>query len=90
MIPRIFRPALLASRSTSHLLFLGHRDIMLLASEARLRTIQERIEGDREALREAGISDLENTGDRLGPSFKMIPLNLNSVTTKTWKHYYFR
>ncbi len=49
-----------AREGTRHLLSLGHRNIMLLASEAGLRNIKERIEGYREALREAGISDLEN------------------------------
>ena len=49
-----------APEGTRHLLSLGHRNIMLLASEAGLRNIQERIEGYPEALREAGFSDLQN------------------------------
>src|SRR5258708_15918675 len=49
-----------AREGTRHLIPFGHRPIMLLASEAGLRNIQERIQGYREALREAGFSDLEN------------------------------
>jgi LacI family transcriptional regulator len=51
---------LAAREGTGHLISLGHRNIMLLASEAGLRNIKERIKGYREALKEAGISDLEN------------------------------
>jgi DNA-binding LacI/PurR family transcriptional regulator len=49
-----------AREGTGHLLSLGHRNIMLLASEVGLRNIKERIEGYREALRESGISDPVN------------------------------
>jgi LacI family transcriptional regulator len=43
-----------------HLISLGHRHILLLASDPGLRNVQERIEGYREALAEAGLSEFEN------------------------------
>ena len=52
------RPA--AREGTRHLISLGHRNIMLLASEAALSNIQGRIQGYREALAEAGLSMFEN------------------------------
>jgi len=52
------RPA--AREGTRHLTSLGHRNITLLASEAALSNIQERIQGYREALAEAGLSKFEN------------------------------
>ena len=39
---------------------MGHRHILLLASDPSLRNVQERIEGYREALGEAGLSEFEN------------------------------
>ena len=49
-----------AREGTRHLTSLGHRNIMLLASEAALSNIQGRILGYREALAEAGLSMFEN------------------------------
>jgi LacI family transcriptional regulator len=49
-----------ASREgTRHLISLGHRRIILLASDPSLRNIQERIQGYREALQETGLSAFE-------------------------------
>ena len=49
-----------ASREgTQHLISLGHRRITLLASDAGLRNIKERIEGYREALLSANLSKFE-------------------------------
>jgi LacI family transcriptional regulator len=45
---------------TRHLISLGHRLILLLASDPSLRNVRERIEGYREALAEAGLSGFEN------------------------------
>src|SRR5450631_2073967 len=42
---------------TAHLLALGHRNIVFLASDPGLRNIAERTEGYRSALREAGLGD---------------------------------
>jgi DNA-binding LacI/PurR family transcriptional regulator len=49
-----------AREGTRHLISLGHRHILLLASDSRLRNIQERIKGYREALAEADLSKFEN------------------------------
>jgi LacI family transcriptional regulator len=49
-----------AREGTRHLVSLGHRHILLLASDPSLRNIQERIEGYREALAEADLSGCEN------------------------------
>jgi LacI family transcriptional regulator len=49
-----------AREGTRHLISLGHRHILLLASDSRLRNVQERIEGYQEALAEAGLSKFEN------------------------------
>ena len=49
-----------AREGTRHLIALGHRRILLLASDSTLRNIQERVEGYREALQEAGLSGGEN------------------------------
>jgi len=67
-----------ASREgTRHLISLGHRRIILLASDPSLRNIQERIEGYREALQEAGLSAFEevlvtgrNADDTVSPVLK--------------------
>lgn len=64
-----------ASREgTRHLISLGHRHIVLLASDPSLRNIQERLEGYREALEEAGLSSFEqvlvvgrNAADTVSP-----------------------
>ncbi len=49
-----------ASREgTRHLISLGHQRIILLASDPSLRNIQERLDGYREALQEAGLSAFE-------------------------------
>ena len=52
------RPA--AREGTRHLISLGHRNIMLLASEATLSNIQARLQGYRDGLAEAGLSMFEN------------------------------
>jgi hypothetical protein len=39
---------------------LGHRRILLLASDTSLRNVRERVEGYREALVEADVSEFEN------------------------------
>ena len=49
-----------AREGTRHLISMGHRHILLLASDPSLRNVQERIEGYREALGEAGLSEVEN------------------------------
>src|SRR5215470_16179844 len=49
-----------ARDGTRHLISLGHRHILLLASDSSLRNIRERIEGYREALAEADLSGCEN------------------------------
>jgi hypothetical protein len=49
-----------AREGTRHLISLGHRHILLLASDPSLGNVQERIEGYREALAEAGLSEFEN------------------------------
>ena len=49
-----------AREGTRHLISLGHRNILLLASDSGLRNIQERIEGYREAVAEANLSKFEN------------------------------
>jgi LacI family transcriptional regulator len=67
-----------ASREgTRHLISLGHRRIILLASDPSLRNIQERIEGYRSALQEAGLSAFEkilvagrNASDSVSPVLK--------------------
>jgi LacI family transcriptional regulator len=67
-----------ASREgTRHLISLGHQRIVLLASDPSLRNIQERIEGYREALQEAGLSAFEkilvvgrNAADTVSPILK--------------------
>lgn len=64
-----------ASREgTRHLISLGHRRIVLLASDPSLRNIRERMEGYREALEEAGLSAFEqvlvvgrNAADTVSP-----------------------
>jgi len=43
-----------------YLISLGHRRILLLASDPSLRNVQERIEGYRTALRDADLSSFEN------------------------------
>jgi LacI family transcriptional regulator len=49
-----------ASREgTQHLISLGHRRIILLASDPSLRNIRERIEGYHQALQQAGLSAFE-------------------------------
>jgi LacI family transcriptional regulator len=45
---------------TRYLISLGHRRILLLASDPGLRNVQERIEGYRKALADAGLSPFEN------------------------------
>ncbi len=51
---------LAASREgTQHLISLGHRDIILLASDLSLRNIRERVDGYRQALQQAGLSSFE-------------------------------
>jgi LacI family transcriptional regulator len=67
-----------ASREgTRHLISLGHQRIILLASDPTLRNIQERVEGYREALQEAGLPKLEkvlvvgrNAADTVSPILK--------------------
>ena len=67
-----------ASREgTRHLISLGHRRIVLLASDPSLRNIQERLEGYREALEEASLSAFEqvlvvgrNAADTVSPVLK--------------------
>jgi LacI family transcriptional regulator len=49
-----------AREGTRHLISLGHRHILLLASDPTLRNVRERIEGYREALAEADLSGCEN------------------------------
>ena len=52
---------------TRHLLSLGHRNIVMLASDMGLRNIAERVQGYREALHEAGFSGQERvvvSGDK--------------------------
>jgi LacI family transcriptional regulator len=49
-----------AREGTRHLISLGHRRILLLASDPSLRNIRERIEGYREALAEADLLGFEN------------------------------
>jgi LacI family transcriptional regulator len=49
-----------AREGTRHLISLGHRRILLLASDPNLRNIRERIEGYREALAETDLSGFEN------------------------------
>jgi LacI family transcriptional regulator len=49
-----------AREGTRHLISLGHRHILLLASDPALRNVRERIEGYREALAEADLSGCEN------------------------------
>jgi len=49
-----------AREGARHLISLGHRHILLLASDSGLRNIQERIKGYREALTEAKLSKFEN------------------------------
>jgi len=49
-----------AREGTRHLISLGHRRILLLASDTGLRNVRERIEGYREALVEADLSGFEN------------------------------
>src|SRR5215469_8650797 len=49
-----------AREGTRHLISLGHRHVLLLASDPSLRNIRERIEGYREALAEADLSGCEN------------------------------
>ncbi len=44
---------------TRHLLSLGHRNIVMLASDLGLRNIAERVEGYRSALHEAGLAELD-------------------------------
>ena len=69
---------LAASREgTRHLLSLGHRRIILLASDPSLRNIRERIEGYHEALQQAGLSANEqvlvvgrNATDTVSPALK--------------------
>jgi LacI family transcriptional regulator len=54
-------------QGTRHLLSLGHRDILMLASDTRLRNIDERVRGYRLALEEAGLSKMERvvvSGDK--------------------------
>jgi LacI family transcriptional regulator len=67
-----------ASREgTRHLISLGHQRILLLASDPSLRNIQERLEGYREALQEAGLTSFEkvlvvgrNAADTVSPVLK--------------------
>jgi LacI family transcriptional regulator len=52
---------------TRHLLSLGHRNIVMLASDMALRNIAERVQGYRSALQEAGLGALERvvvSGDK--------------------------
>lgn len=49
-----------AREGTRHLIGLGHRRIRLLASDPTLRNLQERVEGYRAALQEAGLSAAAN------------------------------
>ncbi len=49
-----------AREGTRHLISLGHRYILLLASDPTLSNVRERIEGYREALAEADLSGCEN------------------------------
>ena len=48
------------SEGTRHLIALGHRRIALVASDPNLRNIRGRIQGYKEALHEAGLSQFEN------------------------------
>jgi LacI family transcriptional regulator, galactose operon repressor len=49
-----------AREGTRHLISLGHRHITLLASDPKLRNIQERIQGYCDALQEAGLSGFKD------------------------------
>lgn len=49
-----------AREGTRHLISLGHRRILLLASDPSLRNIRERIEGYRGALADADLLEFEN------------------------------
>ena len=49
-----------AAEGTRHLISLGHRNILLLASDPSLRNIRERIEGYRAALTDANLLEFEN------------------------------
>lgn len=49
-----------AREGTRHLIGLGHRDIAIVVSSAELGNIQDRIDGYREALAEAGLEAREN------------------------------
>jgi LacI family transcriptional regulator len=49
-----------AREGTRHLISLGHRPILLLASDPSLRNIRERIEGYRGALADADLLEFEN------------------------------
>lgn len=49
-----------AREGTRHLISLGHRRILLLASDPSLRNVRERIEGYQEALAEADLSGFES------------------------------
>jgi LacI family transcriptional regulator len=49
-----------AREGTRHLISLGHRRILLLASDPSLRNIRERIEGYRAALADASLLEFEN------------------------------
>jgi LacI family transcriptional regulator len=49
-----------AREGTRHLISLGHRRILLLASDPSLRNIRERIEGYRAALADANLLEFEN------------------------------
>ena len=69
--------AVASREGTRHLISLGHQRIVLLASDPSLRNIQERVEGYREALHEAGLADFEkilvvgrNATDAVGPALK--------------------
>jgi LacI family transcriptional regulator len=49
-----------AHEGTRHLISLGHRRILLLASDPILRNIRERVEGYRRALADADLLGFEN------------------------------
>jgi LacI family transcriptional regulator len=49
-----------AAEGTRHLISLGHRNVLLLASDPSLRNIRERIEGYRAALADANLLKFEN------------------------------
>jgi LacI family transcriptional regulator len=49
-----------AHEGTRHLISLGHRRILLLASDPSLRNIRERVEGYRRALADADLLGFEN------------------------------